>query len=68
MSFTTSTYSRMSDGNCVECASHAGRVLVRDSQNRAGACLTFDAASWVGFLHGLRTAAWSARPVGESRA
>jgi hypothetical protein len=40
-----SSYSGNGGGNCVEVASH-GQVLVRDSQDRAGAVLRFPPTAW----------------------
>ena len=40
-----SSYSGNGGGNCVEVATH-GRVLVRDSQDRAGTVLRFPPAAW----------------------
>jgi long-subunit acyl-CoA synthetase (AMP-forming) len=41
----TSSYSGNGGGNCVEVAA-GGRVLVRDSQDRAGTVLRFPPAAW----------------------
>ena len=41
----TSSYSGNGGGNCVEVASD-GRVLVRDSQDRAGTVLRFPPTAW----------------------
>jgi hypothetical protein len=41
----TSSYSGNGGGNCVEVAAD-GRVLVRDSQDRAGTVLRFPPAAW----------------------
>jgi hypothetical protein len=35
-----------SNGGCVEVAGHSDRVLVRDTQERAGPVLRFDPAAW----------------------
>ena len=40
-----SSYSGNGGGNCVEVAA-GGRVLVRDSQDRAGTVLRFPPAAW----------------------
>ncbi len=34
-------------GNCIEVAGHAGRVLVRDSKNTDGPKLAFSPAAWL---------------------
>ncbi len=48
--------SRSSDNaNCVEVRFAGGAVGVRDSKDRAGPALAFDAGAWAGFLHALRT-------------
>jgi Domain of unknown function (DUF397) len=41
----TSSYSGNGGGNCVEVAAD-GRILVRDSQDRAGTVLRFPSAAW----------------------
>lgn len=42
-----STYSSSNGGSCVEVADNLpGVVLVRDTKDRAGGTLTFDADSW----------------------
>jgi hypothetical protein len=41
-----STYSGSNGGNCVEVAGSGAAVLVRDTKDRAGAALTFDADAW----------------------
>ena len=41
----TSSYSGNGGGNCVEVAAD-GRVLIRDSQDRAGTVLQFSPAAW----------------------
>ncbi|MFY1654283.1 MULTISPECIES: DUF397 domain-containing protein [Micromonosporaceae] len=47
----TSTRSSNNGGNCVEVADNLpGRVLVRDSKDRAGGVLTFDPAAWQTFV------------------
>jgi uncharacterized protein DUF397 len=43
------TYSGGNGGNCVEVASTAGVVLVRDTTDRAGAVLAIPAAAWERF-------------------
>jgi hypothetical protein len=41
-----STYSGNGGGDCVEIADADGRVLVRDTKNRAGAVLRFPSDAW----------------------
>jgi len=45
-SWRKSSYSGNNGGNCVEAGSVPGRVLVRDTQDRAGAVLEFSADAW----------------------
>jgi hypothetical protein len=42
------------NGSCVETASNAGVVLVRDTTNRDGGTLTFSAEAWATFTDALR--------------
>lgn len=41
-------------GQCVETASSAGSVAVRDTTNRDGGTLTFSAGAWSAFVAGLK--------------
>jgi Domain of unknown function (DUF397) len=41
-------------GNCVETASDAGAVLVRDTTNRGGGTLAFGPEAWAAFLTSIR--------------
>jgi hypothetical protein len=41
-------------GQCVETASNAGTVAVRDTTDRDGGTLTFSAEAWSGFVAGLK--------------
>ncbi|RLP82612.1 MULTISPECIES: DUF397 domain-containing protein [unclassified Micromonospora] len=41
------------NGNCVEVATVDGQVAVRDSKDRSGPVLAFDASAWRTFLHGV---------------
>jgi hypothetical protein len=50
----TSSYSGTSGGNCVETASDAGVVLVRDTANRHGGTLAFSAEAWTEFTGAFR--------------
>lgn len=43
-------------GGCVEVASAARSVLVRDSKNRGGSMLAFPPEAWSAFLERARTA------------
>ena len=43
------------NGQCVEVASVAGAVAVRDSKNPAGPELVFTRPAWVAFVEGLKT-------------
>ena len=49
-----SSYSNDNGGNCVEAASRAGLILVRDTTNRAGGSLAFSAEAWERFTESLR--------------
>jgi hypothetical protein len=53
MEWRKSTYSTGDGGNCVETASSAGQVMVRDTTNRAGGTLTFGVAVWEQFIQTL---------------
>jgi hypothetical protein len=53
MMWRKSTYSDSGGENCVETASEAGVVLVRDTTNRGGGTLCFDAAAWAKFTKSL---------------
>jgi hypothetical protein len=52
-----STYSDGNGGECVELASAAGTILVRDTADRAGATLTVTAQAWRDLLTRLRLGA-----------
>jgi Domain of unknown function (DUF397) len=41
-------------GQCVETASNAGSVAVRDTTNRHGETLAFSADAWASFVSGLK--------------
>jgi len=50
-----SSYSGSQGGNCVETAADGrGAILVRDTQDRAGAMLTFPASPWRQFADSLK--------------
>lgn len=53
MMWRKSSYS-LNQGNCVETASAAGSVLVRDTANRDGGTLAIGAAAWSAFTASLR--------------
>jgi hypothetical protein len=46
-----STHSGSNGGGCVETADHDGRVLVRDTQDRAGPVLRFRPGAWRQFIN-----------------
>jgi hypothetical protein len=49
-----STFSGSNGGNCVEVGQQAGRVLVRDTKDRAGAVLAVGADAWRRFAATVR--------------
>jgi hypothetical protein len=49
-----SSYSDGNGGSCVETASGNGVILVRDTTNRGGGTLAFNAAAWAEFTTSLR--------------
>lgn len=49
-----STYSDANGGNCVETASTAGAVMIRDTTDRGGFSLRMPANAWTAFLSTLR--------------
>jgi hypothetical protein len=57
LTWVKSSYSGSQGGNCVEAASDGlGRMLVRDTNDRAGAVLKFAAAEWAEFSASLKSA------------
>jgi len=54
MDWRKSTYSDNGGANCVETASDAGAILVRDTTNRDGETLTFTASAWQRFAGSLK--------------
>jgi Domain of unknown function (DUF397) len=56
MDWRKSTYSGTTGGSCVETASNAGSVLVRDTTDRDGGTLAFPAGAWEAFTASLRLA------------
>jgi hypothetical protein len=55
-SWRKSSYSGNNGGNCVEAGSIPGRVLVRDTQDRAGAALVFSVYAWRMFAEQVKQA------------
>jgi hypothetical protein len=53
MDWRTATYST-GNGSCVETASNSGVILVRDTTDRDGGTLSFNADAWCAFLSKLR--------------
>jgi hypothetical protein len=53
MNFRKSSYSQ-NQGNCVETASDAGQVAIRDTAHRDGGTLVVSAAAWQAFTAGIR--------------
>ena len=49
-----SSYSGANGGSCVETASGAGVILVRDTTNRGGFNLSVPASAWARFTDSLR--------------
>jgi hypothetical protein len=49
-----SSYSNDNGGNCVEAASGAGVILVRDTTDRDGVTLSVPASTWSRFLGTIR--------------
>ncbi|MFI6929321.1 DUF397 domain-containing protein [Streptomyces sp. NPDC050287] len=45
-----SSYSTGSGGECVEVATHPGRVHVRDSKDTSRAALAVDSTAWTAFV------------------
>jgi hypothetical protein len=57
-----SSYSGGSGGDCIEVADRAGRLLVRDTKDRAGTTLRFSSAAWRRFVGQVKTGALAAVP------
>jgi len=53
MEWRKSSYSGNGGGACVETASEAGNVMVRDTTNREGGTLSFTASAWERFIKAL---------------
>jgi hypothetical protein len=55
LGWVKSSYSGSQGGNCVEAAADGrGAILVRDTQDRLGAMLTFQASPWRQFAQSLK--------------
>jgi hypothetical protein len=54
MDWRKSSYSGATGGDCLEAASAASLVLVRDTVDRAGVTLSMSGAAWTAFLATLR--------------
>jgi Domain of unknown function (DUF397) len=54
MDWRKSSYSNANGGQCVETASQAGTVLVRDTTNRDGGTLAVTAKAWQRFTDALK--------------
>jgi hypothetical protein len=54
MDWRKSTYSEGNGGSCVEAATGAGVILVRDTTNRDGGTLAFSAEAWQEFTRAVR--------------
>jgi hypothetical protein len=55
LNWRTSSYSGNNGGNCVETGFAPGRILVRDTRDRAGAMLAFSANAWREFAAKVKT-------------
>jgi len=53
MDWRKSSYSTANGGECVETASDAGSVIVRDTTDRGGFTLVVDAIAWTRFMRSL---------------
>jgi len=53
MEWRKSSYSGNGGAACVETASEAGNVMVRDTTNREGGTLSFAAPAWERFIKNL---------------
>jgi Domain of unknown function (DUF397) len=54
MDWRKSSYSSDNGGQCVECGTGAGVVLVRDTTDRDGATLAVSSAAWTRLLATIR--------------
>ncbi|MET8141864.1 DUF397 domain-containing protein [Sphaerisporangium sp. NPDC005288] len=55
LTWRKSSYSSGNGGNCVEVASLAGGLAVRDSKNPIGPMLRFSSDDWRTFIRGLKS-------------
>ena len=53
MDWRKSSYSGNGGQACIETASEAGNVMVRDTTNRGGGTLSFTASAWQRFISSL---------------
>lgn len=53
-SWRTASYSGANGGECVEVASAAGAVIVRDTKNRNGGTLSVPAGAWRAFIAAMK--------------
>ena len=67
LSWRKSSYSGNGGGNCVEVAA-GGRVMVRDSQDRAGTVLRFPSAAWRKFADQVKRSLAPDPPCGYATA
>ena len=63
-----SSYSGSDGGNCIEVADHGNRVLVRDTQDRAGPVLRFTPVAWCRFADLLKRSLALAPELGAADA
>jgi hypothetical protein len=61
MDWRKSSFSNANGGACVETASGAGVILVRDTTDRNGVMLAFSAEAWQAFAVSLRLAVSEAK-------
>ena len=54
MTWRKSSYSGGANGNCVETASGAGVVLVRDTTDRDGGTLVIERGVWMSFINTIK--------------
>ena len=54
MDWRKSSYSSRNGGECVETATSGDMILVRDTTDRSGGTLAFEAQAWTEFVTALR--------------
>jgi hypothetical protein len=54
MDWRKSSYSNSDGGQCVECGTAAGTVLIRDTTNRTGITLTVTPTAWSKFTSAIK--------------